>query len=274
MNTFNNNEEFNEEFNDNSSKKDTFIGFKNLSIISNIPINTKQSQNKLNKKKKLENSPTKQNLKINNFIVSNNSKNELEVANNNLKNELDDFEDTIVLSCLDSGLKSLQLENYINKLSNKPIASHFIKQILLNLNESNSVKWCLLNEYGLAIKAILENNIKEQINTLNIIQNHCYKNNYPKIQVKDSQKYLIDLLFQLFFNQDIIDENSFYKWQDNLELDNFNKEISLSNKTALIQTTDFFMYLKTLDKEDSDDIIKEIPGFEKINNKLDNDDEN
>jgi hypothetical protein len=154
-----------------------------------------------------------------------------------------------VQKILDDGLIGEELNSYLENLNNKISGSELLNGILKKYDDPNTIKWFNSTEYGLGLKYLLENNITDQVICLILIQNYCQKHGLIKIQYKNSQIYLIKLLFQLLFTNDIIDETAFLKWQENLD------EINIDEKTKnllIIQTTEFFMIFKTIFNEDEE----------------------
>lgn len=230
------------------SLTNTSNGFKNFKS-QQIEIKTKISQREL---KKMKNNKNKNEIEKNNSIsqmtdlefeklmeenencIDNNFLNKIPCPNNISEKSK---------NILETGLKGEELVSYLSELNDKPNGIEFLNELLYNKINSNDVSWLLPNEYGSVLKYFFENDLDSQFLSLLMMQTYSKSLNYPKIEYKGSQKYLIRLLFQLGFTSEIIDETIYSKWEKYLSETN---EIEESEKqTLLIQTTEFLMIFNT-----------------------------
>jgi hypothetical protein len=176
--------------------------------------------------------------------------NDNQVYNSNYKNCL--FLDKIpnpnditelTKNILETGLKGDDLVNYLENQINRPNGIEFLNGLLYNKINSSEINWLVQSEYGLALKHLFDNDLESQFLCLLMVQNYSKSLSYPKVEYKNSQKYLIRLLFQLLFTSEIIDESVYSRWENYLSETN---EIDESEKkTLLIQTTEFLMIFNT-----------------------------
>ena len=133
--------------------------------------------------------------------------------------------------------------------------SQLLKGILKKYNEPSNYDWVKPENYGLALSSILSNNTKEQLMCLLLIQDHSRSLEFPKISYKDKQVYFIKTIFQLLFTYDIIEESTFWNWQD-LLVEFVDVDEDSKNKIC-IQVSEFFNILKLTftdeDYENKDD---------------------
>lgn len=130
-----------------------------------------------------------------------------------------------------------------------------LKCILDKFTDSNEYTWIELQEYGLGLKKLFEDDLEEQLLCLIAIQDYSILKGLPKIIYKNKEVYYIKLIFQLLFTYDIVDESVYWKWQDLMyEFTDIDEDVK--NK-IFIQTTDFFNILKMTfvdeDYENDDD---------------------
>ena len=127
--------------------------------------------------------------------------------------------------------------------------SQLLKGILKNNKEPTSYNWVQPENYGLALSNILSNDSNEQLLCLFLIQDYSRTFEFPKITYKDKQVYYLKTIFQLLFTNDIIEESTFWKWQD-LLVDIVDIDDDTKNKIC-VQTAEFFNILKlTFNEED------------------------
>jgi len=241
--------------------------FKNFNRNNSIPITAKISQKMLKKQRKQNLS---ENLDNDNNGVSDKEFEKMMEENNNIS-----FKDTLIyylpnnnnispeiLNILNNQILGNNLITYIktkNNSNNKIIENTTIfgKDLLNGIlnkyeNEPLNYNWLNLNEFGHGLKYLLENDTTQQIICLLMIQNYCKKHNFIKISYKESQVYHIKLLFQKLFLNEIIDENSYWKWLEYLELmPNLDEE---TKKILIIQTNEFFMIFKSVNDEEDETV--------------------
>ena len=218
----------------------------------NIQFNTNISDDDFNKLMDSENNVIKDhknNKEILNFydtIKKNNSIDKIEQINLLLETKL-----------IGEDLYSkIKLNNISGNISCNISGIDLLNGILNKYNDVNLEKYNWINEYGLVLKNLLENNIQNQLICLLIIQNYCMINGLVKLNYKNIQIYQIKLFFQLFFTNEIIEETVYWKWyemlNDYIDIDDDNK------KKILLQTTDFFIILKTTFQDEEDNNCNEI----------------
>lgn len=149
-------------------------------------------------------------------------------------------------AALATELKGDALVEYLTGLAVKPTGAALITEVLAKESDPNSIKWVGLAEYGAAIAYLVKNKPKEQMRALYAIQIHCHKVKFPKIDVKGTQRAVIDLLFQLLYKHEIIEHYGFLAWADDDE------EVP-GRVTAIVQTTEFMRVLTDVDEEEYDD---------------------
>jgi hypothetical protein len=151
----------------------------------------------------------------------------------------------------DKNLKGETLSEYISSLSSKPEPSSLISVILNNVddpcnNTASVLKWCSKSEYGSALGLLLKGQPKKQISALFEIQKYFNNIKFPKVEVKSEKRNLIELLFQVLFSNDIIEQAGFQEWMyDETE------EIP-GKQTAVIQTTNFMIMLNDIDQDEEE----------------------
>lgn len=156
---------------------------------------------------------------------------------------------TELVKLIDYGIEGSELCEKVKKISEKQSSvtslANFLNVILTKQTNPNDVLWLNstpTNGYGLTIKYLTgENNMLNQLVCLLMIQDYCKRHSYPKITWKNNQTYLIRVLFQILFVSDIIDEQTYWNWQEYVSESN---EFDFQTKQTLsIQTTDFFLIL-------------------------------
>lgn len=167
-------------------------------------------------------------------------------------------------------------QDLVSRIGKEKISgSQLLKGILKIYNEPSNYNWIQPENYGLALSSILANNMKEQLLCLLLILDYSKSFEFPKISYKDKQIYFVKTIFQLLFTYDIIEESTFWEWQDLLV--NF-VDIDENTKNKIcIQTTEFFNILKmTFTDEDYENVENEEHNEKNISirnynqNKLDN----
>lgn len=182
--------------------------------------------------------------------------------------KLSDYLDKIKDSEIVEQLIQEQLigEDLVCRIKSENITgSQLLKGILKKYNNQSNYNWIHLEQYGQSLAYLFSDNIKEQILCLLMIQDHSRYLGFPKITFKDKQVYYLKTIFQLLFTYDIIEESSFWKWQD-LLIDIVDIDEDTKNKIC-IQTTEFFNILKmTFTDEDYEEKEEVIEENKKLNN--------
>jgi hypothetical protein len=207
---------------------------------------SKKDKNKINTNKNLGSNKSN--------CVSDDDFNELMKENLEVKNKVKiiDYLDKITDSEIVEQLIQEQLigKDLVCRLESEIISgSQLLKGILKKYNEPSNYNWVQPENYGLALSYVLSNNTKEQLMCLFLIQDYSRTFEFPKISYNDKPVYYLRTIFQLLFTFDIIEESTFWKWQD-LLVDFVDIDENTKNKIC-IQTTEFFNILKmTFTEED------------------------
>jgi len=157
----------------------------------------------------------------------------------------------IAASSLANGVKGEAFAEYLSGLSAKPTGAALVAEILTKESDPNSLKWCSPSEYGAAIKSLVQGQPKEQMRVLYAIQAHCHKQSFPKLDVKGAKRGLIELLFQLLFQHEVIEDSGFLAWADD-----DNDEVP-GRVSAIVQTTEFIRILTDVEVEEYDEDAEE-----------------
>lgn len=248
--------------------------FKNFNRKDNIPITTKKSQKEIKKQKKLEKQNGKQNNNISDkefeLLMQSDNDNILSAEKYNIPKFTESNE--IITKIFELNLYGSQLVEYINNNYIDISGLELLNKILLIHTDPTNVNWINQNKYGEILHFLFDNNIKEQVIALLMIQDYCKQHKFMKITIKNNEVYLIRIMFQLFFTSNIIDESSYYKWLEYLDqFDNDTKNL------LLIQTNEFFMILKTVFNDDdeeennNDEQIQTNKSTLKVSNKSESD---
>lgn len=265
-------------------KKYTLVS---LNRPTQLEIINKVSNNKLKKKNKKN-----KNQEINSFDISENefnsimNQNEVENKNiinkskvKNIKNKYKQYEEQSSIINIDIFDKNIIGQEFYENiiLHNNFITGNLLLDSILKKQENiEDLTWLKNENYGFALKKLFEADINQQLIGLLIIQNYCSTYNYPKILYKNNSIYLLRVLFQMFFTNDIFDEDVYWKWQEYLE-DDEELDSELKNK-LLIQTTEFFIILKSsfIDDENvnESEIIKNTNNIINDDDNIDNNDDN
>lgn len=228
------------------------------------------SKNKLKKQYNTNNGKNKKNGKINSNITDKEfesimNRNKMSVSEksdiNNIKKynipELNHANiSNHVKEILNKNLIGDELVYYLETNNNRPNGIELLEGILteqldkfadftniVNLNDLDII-WIQSDNYGRGLKYLFESNVRDQIVGLIMIQKFCSKLKFPKISFKNSSIFLIKILFQLFFTNDIFEEESYWNWQEYINDSNeFDDELK---KILSIQTAEFFNILKTV----------------------------
>lgn len=123
-------------------------------------------------------------------------------------------------------------------------ASAVLAEMLLRLPTPPSLAWTADGEFGAALQATLASAVpKEQQRCVSCLQSYCHSLAFPKL---DKNRYLVDVLFQLFYSKDWISEEAFLLWADDDELEADDG----SKLKAVIQTTAFIQLLQNADEQE------------------------
>ena len=149
-------------------------------------------------------------------------------------------------SALSNDSKGDAFAEFVMGLANKPNGAALITEILSRESDPNSLKWCSLAEYGAAIRDLVKGKPRDQMRALNAVQIHCNKYKFPKIDVKGTKRCLIDLVFQLLYKNEVIEEAGYLAWADDED------EVP-GRVTAIVQTTEFMRVITEPELEEYDE---------------------
>lgn len=163
---------------------------------------------------------------------------------------------------LDTGLKGADLRAHLQGLAEteqRPAGSALARQVLTRLADPASLPyiWATDAEYGSALKLLLAGKVSDQLDTLYALQAHCHGLKFPKIDVKGKPSALIELLYSYFSHSGIVEDEAYLQWADD---DSETGERGAGKMTAVVQTTNFFLALRTVPdrgEEDEDDDVDE-----------------
>lgn len=149
---------------------------------------------------------------------------------------------------INTNLKGDEIKNYTNEMSVKPTSASVVRAVLKRQTTAN-ILWLNDTEYGVVIKNLIRDT-DDKVNVLFAVQEFCHGLKFPKIDVKGTQRNLIEVIFQLLFKKEIIDDSSFLAWaEDDRDF--------LGRVNAIVQTTNFIQLLTADDDEDDDEFEEE-----------------
>ena len=196
--------------------------FKNKPCSNQITIKTKVSQKEIKEQKK------------NKFITE-------EEFDNIMKDTSRDIE--IVRNSKINSDYCIKFMDIIDRIKEQTTYSiKLFSNILNKLDMSDTTNWFKCEETN-ELVGLIRDNLKGQLNCLYLAQNFVKTNGYNKIQYKNNKVYKLRLIFLLMFTCEIIEESVFWEWLDSLE--NFSDIIKEEKNLLIVQTTEFFMILKT-----------------------------
>jgi len=147
---------------------------------------------------------------------------------------------------ISTGTKGEALLAAIVALPDKITGSALIRSILSTAVDPLSLKWCTKSEYGLALDYLLKKDSSSQLRSLLTVQDHCNKLKFPKIEIKGNARNLIEVIFQLMYQNDLVDAPVFLSWADE-------HSDTPGKTTAIVQTTPFLQFLREEDSADEHD---------------------
>jgi hypothetical protein len=155
---------------------------------------------------------------------------------------------------VNSGLQGSKIVEDLGGDLSGTTAASLMKFVLLDV-EPNSIRSQLFAEdgYGCSMQYLLNSpstlsgRISAQVDVLNAIVNYCNDHQFPKVDVKSSKKYLIDVLFRVMYAFEHVEEDAFFTWHEEEARDDLKMK-------AILQTTDFFGWL--LQEEDNEEEVE------------------
>ena len=152
-----------------------------------------------------------------------------------------------------TGKKGDALSGHIKSLEVSTTVSAFVKEVLSKLSTATDLTWCKQSEYGGALKTLgAIHGIKAQVDALYAIQAYCHNIKFPKIDSKGQPKYYIELLFQVLYGNELIEDAAFQAWADD-DNDEYPGRVN-----AIVQTTAFISFLNEAPDADEQDEDEEI----------------
>lgn len=144
-------------------------------------------------------------------------------------------------------LKSAELTTFIIAQDVKTSAPALLTAVLnRNADMAPSLSWCTSAEYAPALKHLMGKKISEQVKLLYAFQAYCHRLKFPKIEVKGAPRNLFEVVFQLLYKNEIIDEAAFLAWAED-EDDTIGGKV-----TAVVQTTTFIALLRDCEDDDEE----------------------
>ena len=274
------------------SKFYSSAGFKNFTKNETFPITNKISQKELKKQKKTNKKDDSSDISLGitddefekmmeenepDYIVDKKVDSTHKLSSYQIP---ENFNSDKINLILEKGLEGDELVESIKSDLNPISGLDMIRGLVLKFDEPEHISWIIPNKYGLALKYLFENNESDQIICLLILENFAKSKGFVKVNYKNSKVYHIRLLFQLFLTYEIIDEHVFWEWQDYLE--NNTQYDEKTKNILVIQTTEFYIILKTVfdeqvdtydnnpDNENNTDIINNPNRQQKSNNEQNN----
>jgi hypothetical protein len=151
-------------------------------------------------------------------------------------------------SAVASGSKGKDLCAHLDTMEAKPTGAALLSAVLEAQDEGtlSSLKWATDGEYGSALKKLAPS-MKDQVDLCFSVQAFCHEKKFPKVTIKDKQRKLIEIVFQLFYQNDVVDGTAFLTWCDDESDDVPGKG------NAIVQTTEFITFLREEDEEGGDE---------------------
>jgi len=163
---------------------------------------------------------------------------------------------SVAATLIKENKKGEALADEISNRSDKIPGAALISEILSSLSSPTDLAWCNPTEYGAALSALLQDNAKDQMMAIYELQQYCHKIGFPKIDTKSGKRAYFEVIFQLFYQFDIVDATGFQAWFDDELFDELPGRVD-----ALVQATEFMNWLNE-EEEVSDDEDEEIEGLE------------
>ncbi|KAL7542058.1 hypothetical protein ACHAWF_007081 [Thalassiosira exigua] len=108
--------------------------------------------------------------------------------------------------------------------------------------------WAEPDAYGSALLSLAEDDADAQMQALWAIQKHCDAKGFPKVD----DEYLVQAMFRSMYKHDLVEEDAFELWKEDESEENARGKMK-----AVIQTTDWFVWLEEDDDEDEEEEYEE-----------------
>lgn len=141
-----------------------------------------------------------------------------------------------------------ELTEFIKNMEVKPTGSTLMAEILNQSTEKDyNCSWMVNDKFGNALKYLLNDKIQEQSNTLYEVQRFCFTKDFPTITTKsDKKRNVVEIMFQVLYDQEIIDEYGFTDWKDG------ENEAIPGKIRTLFQVNSFLLWLAEVDEDDEE----------------------
>lgn len=149
---------------------------------------------------------------------------------------------------LATGLKGNSLLVHVNSVPVKPTGAAILKGLLGQVESVTASKWWVKEEYGEALQGLLANSAKAQVAALYAVQAYCHEKKFPKVEVKGKPTKVIEVIFAVLMNSNIVEPDSFVAWADDENLAEVPGRVD-----AIVQTTSFIQSIRDLDLQEFDD---------------------
>ena len=148
--------------------------------------------------------------------------------------------------------KGESLSSHISTLNNneRPSAGALTAAVLANL-KSDTEKWMSNNEYGIALKTICEGNSNEQASLIFELQRYCHEKKFPKVNINNKERKLIEYWFEQLFINEIVDNEGFDKWCET-------GDDTAGKQNALFQTSEFITMINEEDDDEEEEEEEEM----------------
>jgi hypothetical protein len=140
------------------------------------------------------------------------------------------------------------LLEHVNTVSVKPTGAAVLKGVLDQMDSITTSKWWVKEEYGAALQGLLAGSVTGQVAALYAVQVYCHEKKFPKVEIKGKQTKVIEVIFAVLMNSNIIDPDSFVAWAD----DENQAEVG-GRVDAIVQTTSFIQSIRDLDLQEFDE---------------------
>lgn len=141
------------------------------------------------------------------------------------------------------------------KASGRLFPAATMAAVLRRIANPATDNWHASTEFGHVLKAAAGSSPTDQALLVFGVQQFCAEKSFPKIEVKGTQKRLIEILFNLLLKADLVDLEGFLAWADDTT-----ERVYAGRTDAIVQTTGFVAQLRALllegdEEEDEDDEI-------------------
>lgn len=142
-----------------------------------------------------------------------------------------------------SGLKGAKLVESLNimDVETRPTGAAVLYEVLSSSSNIVSSNWWTSGEYSDVLKALIGENLKNQIAALYAVQVYCAEKSFPKVEYKGKTTKAMEVIFSVLLSSLIIDGDSFLAWADDEDGDD-----SIKRVDALVQTSTFLQSIRDM----------------------------